>query len=106
MSLIQRIWKFCKVLVLVVWLVLLLLIGAKLANQNDSLVTVNLLAWVSPNVSLGLALAVAFAGGIGLGLLGFVPTLLALRLRIRRLSAKLAKAEQRPPLLPEARRAP
>lgn len=103
---IQRIWKFCKVLLLILWLVLLLLIGAKLASQNDSLVSVHLLAWTSPEVSLGLALAVAFAGGICLGLLGFVPTLLALRLRIRRLNSRLARAEKRPALLTESRGAP
>jgi uncharacterized integral membrane protein len=88
-GLIQRlIW-----LLLLVWSVGLVLIGAKFAQNNPIPIKVDLIIWTSPEISSGLALSLTLLFGLLLGVLMFAPVVLIHRARLRRLAARVAKFE-------------
>lgn len=86
-------FKWVIRLVAGLWLLALLLVGARLAEQNQQPVQVDLLLWQSPEVSLGLVICLALLAGVVLGLLAFMPSILMVRARLRRTQNKLGKAQ-------------
>lgn len=86
-------FKWVIRIVAALWLLALLLVGARLAEQNQQLVQVDLLLWQSPEVSLGLVICMALLTGVVFGLLAFAPSILMARARLRRTRNKLDKAQ-------------
>lgn len=85
-------------IVLFLWCVGLILLGAKFAQNNSSLVTVDLIFWTLPALSIGLVLSFTLLVGVLLGALMFVPIVLISKARIRRLRARLVRLESEPDL--------
>lgn len=61
--------KRIKTLLLILWLLLVAVLGAWILVDNGLLVSVSVFGFVFPDVSLGVVLCIALAGGL---LLGFV----------------------------------
>lgn len=85
--------KWSATLLLFAWLIVMLLLGARLSQLNPDLVTLQFLAWELPAMSLGMLVCVAFLVGVSMGLLAFAPSFLRVRWRVRRLRKQLAKAQ-------------
>lgn len=97
--------KWSATLLLFAWLLVMLLVGARLAQLNPELVTLQFLAWQLPEMSLGMLVCVAFLAGVSLGLLAFAPSFLRVRWSLRRARKQLAKAQadRGPQVLPAAK---
>jgi|GEM_PF-5897683 len=80
-------------LLLFIWCVCLVLVGAKFAQNNPAPLKVDLILWTAPEGSSGLVLSLALLGGVMLGIVMFAPVVLVHRARIRRLNALVAKLE-------------
>lgn len=85
-----------KWLLSLVCLLTMLLIGVKLAQQNQDLVQLNLLFWQVPEASTGEVFGVTLLLGIMLGILAALPSYLAQRFRIQALNRKIRKMETQP----------
>lgn len=77
-----------KGLLAIVWLVLLLLLGARLAQQNQELVDIRLLYWQLPEMTTGTVISLAFLVGVIGGLLAVLPGLILMKMRLRRLQSR------------------
>lgn len=93
---IKRIWQKIVFILLFVWCLLLILIGARFAQSNPELISLNLLLWQLPPLSSGLLLSLSLLAGVLLGGLMFLPLVWISRTRVRRLRAQLVKAQQNP----------
>lgn len=82
-------------LLLILWCLCLILVGAKFAQNNPTPLQVDLIVWVAPEVSSGLALSLTLLLGLALGALMFAPLLLLYRARIRRLKTQMVRLESR-----------
>ena len=89
-------------LLLVLWCLCLLLIGAKFAQNNPTLLKVDLILWTAPEVSSGLALSLTLLMGVLLGVLMFAPIAWLHRARAQRLRTLVAKLEAQPERRPLA----
>ncbi len=78
------------------WVLAMLIIGAKFAQQNQDLVQLKLLYWQLPERTSGLVFGCTLLLGVVLGMLAFVPGYMALKLRLKRLQKKHKKLEQTP----------
>ena len=96
---IKAIFGWLKWLLLALWVALLILVGAKLAQQNSELIQVDLLVWELPAASTGFVLLVTLLVGVALGLVAIMPGLLYLRFKLKRVNNRLRKAEQSSPSL-------
>lgn len=85
---IKNIVGWVKALLVMVWLVLLLLLGARLAQQNQEMVEIGLLYWQLPEMTTGTIMSLAFLIGIICGLLAVLPGLMLMKLKLRRLQAR------------------
>ncbi len=85
---IKNIIGWVKALLVVVWLLLLLLLGARLAQQNQDVVEISLLYWQLPAMTTGTIMSLAFLIGVIGTLLAVVPGLMLMKLRIRRLQSR------------------
>lgn len=92
----SKLSKWIKFGLLAVWLVVMILIGAKLAQQNQDVVQLKLLVWQVPEATSGMVFGATLLIGVLLGLLAFVPGFLALKLRMKGLQKKLHKMETLP----------
>lgn len=81
---------------MLVWLLAMLVFGAKFAQQNQDLVQLKLLFWELPEATSGLVFGITLLVGVALGMLAFVPGFWALKLRLKRLQKKHKKLEQAP----------
>lgn len=100
---IRSLFRRATWLLLMLWCLCLLLVGAKFAQNNSTLLQVDLIFWTAPEVPSGLALSLALLLGVLLGVLMFAPLALLQRARAQRLRALLVKLEanpQRRPLTP------
>jgi uncharacterized integral membrane protein len=95
---IKRIWQKVVFILLLIWCLLLILVGARFAQNNPELISLNLLAWQLPPLSAGLLLTLSLLLGVLLGALMFLPMLLIARGRVRRLRTQLEKVQQNPPV--------
>ena len=91
---IMRIWRKITLILLVLWCLLLVLIGARFAQNNPELITLDLILWQLPPLSSGLLVSISLLVGVVLGALMFVPLVIISRTRIRRLRSQLVKAQQ------------
>ncbi len=66
------------------WVVFLILVGAKLAHQNQQLLEVSVLAWRLPEVSVGVVITLSFLAGVAFCLLALLPGFYFLKLQLRR----------------------
>lgn len=89
----RSIIKWLKRLITLTWLLIVILVGAKIAQLNDGVVQVDLWYWQMPEASLGLVLCLALLVGVVLGLLAFLPALILARTQVHRLKAKTVKTE-------------
>lgn len=108
MNVIKRVFGWIKFILLFLWLVFLVLIGAKLAQLNPQLIQVDLLFWTTPEASVGVVLCVTLLIGVVSGVAAMLPSLVLLRTRLRRAQGKVAKAtkqkqEQEQRVVPVAR---
>lgn len=94
MNFFKRIFGLLKFILMFVWLLFILLIGAKLAQQNPQLMQVDLLVWTTPEASAGVTLSVTLLTGVLLGVLAMLPSLLILKARLRKTRGKVEKVEQ------------
>jgi putative membrane protein len=94
---IKRIWQKVVFILLFIWCLLLVLVGARFAQHNPELISLNLLFWQLPPLSSGLLLTLSLLCGVFLGALMFLPLVLIARTRVRRLRAQLIKVQQKPP---------
>lgn len=83
-------------LLLFLWCVGLILIGAKFAQNNPAPLKVDLIFWTAPESSSGLVLSLALLLGVLLGILMFAPVVILQRARERRLRALVMKLESKP----------
>lgn len=95
---IKRIWQKMVFILLFIWCLLLVLVGARFAQNNPELISLNLLFWQLPPLSSGLLLTLSLLCGVLLGALMFLPLVLIARTRVRRLRAQLIKVQQSPPV--------
>lgn len=94
MNVIKRIFGWLKFLLLFVWLLFLVLIGAKLAQLNPQLVQVDLLFWTTPQASVGVILCIALLLGVVLGVAAMLPSLLLLKAKLHRAQGNIVKAKK------------
>lgn len=85
---IKNLVGWVKGLLAMIWLVLLLLLGARLAQQNQEMVDVNLLYWQLPEMTTGTIISLVFLMGIIGGLLAVLPGLILMKLKLRRLQSR------------------
>ena len=85
---IKNFFGWVKGLLVLVWLVLLLLLGARLAQQNQELVEISLLYWQLPELTTGTIISLAFLVGVIGALLAVLPGLILMKLRLRRLQSR------------------
>ena len=71
------------------WLLAMLLVGGKLAQQNQDLVQLKLLAWTLPEATAGVVFGATLLMGVVLGLLAFAPGFYWLKAKLRRTEKKL-----------------
>lgn len=88
-----RIWRKFALVLLVIWCVLLVMVGAKFAQNNPELITLDLILWQLPPLSSGLLVSITLLAGVFLGALMFFPLVVISRTRIRRLRSQLMKAQ-------------
>lgn len=81
----KRLLKFIKAIVLFVWLVLLLLIGARFTQLNSQPLSVDLIIWQTPAVSSGLMICLVFAIGLVVGVLAVAPLMMWNSRRVKKL---------------------
>lgn len=94
----KRIWQKIVVILLFVWCLLLVLVGARFAQNNPELISLDLLLWELPPLSSGLLLSLALLLGVLLGGLMFLPLVLIGRARVRRLRTQLIRVQQSSPV--------
>lgn len=94
----KRIWQKIVMILLFIWCLLLILIGARFAQNNPELISLNLLLWELPPLSSGLLLSISLLAGVLLGGLMFLPLVLIGRSHVRRLRTQLIKAQRNPPV--------
>lgn len=85
---IKNIFGWLKGLLAMIWLLLLLLLGARLAQQNQDLVDISLLYWQLPEMTTGTVISLAFLLGVIGGLLAVLPGLMLIKLKLRRLQSR------------------
>lgn len=90
---IKQLWRKFTLVLLFIWCVVLVLIGARFAQNNPDLISLDLILWQLPPLSSGLLLTISLLMGVLLGALMFVPVLLVAWTRVRRLRAQLQKAQ-------------
>lgn len=95
MNFIKSIWGLLKFILLFVWLVFLILLGAKLAQQNPQTLQVDLLFWTTPEASVGVTLCVTLLVGILLGVIAMLPSFLLLKARLHKAQGKVAKERKK-----------
>lgn len=66
------------------WVIFMILVGAKLAHQNQQLLEISVLAWKLPEVSVGVVITLSFLAGVAFSLLALLPGFYFLRLKLRR----------------------
>lgn len=93
---IKRIWRKLAFMLLLLWCLTLILVGARFAQNNPEMISLNLLVWQLPPLSTGLLIALSLLLGVLLGALMFLPFVLLARARVRRLRAQLIKAQESP----------
>ncbi len=91
---IKTIFSWIKWLLIAAWLVIVVLVGAKLAQQNGQLLEVELLVWRLPEASAGFILAATLLVGVTAGVLALLPSLILFKLRLRRAQGRLRKLDQ------------
>ncbi|MCR6653784.1 MAG: LapA family protein [Cellvibrionaceae bacterium] len=93
---IKQLWRKFTLVILFVWCVVLILIGARFAQNNPDLISLDLILWQLPPLSSGLLLTISLLFGVLLGAVMFLPVLLVMRARVRRLRTELLKLQQSP----------
>lgn len=93
---IRQLWRKFTLVILFIWCVVLILIGARFAQNNPDLISLDLLLWQLPPLSSGLLLTISLLLGVLLGAVMFLPVLLVMRARVRRLRAQLLKHQAHP----------
>lgn len=94
MNIIKRVFGWLKFLLLFVWLLFLVLIGAKLAQLNPQLIQLDLLFWTTPEASVGVVLCVTLLLGVILGVAAMLPSLLMLKTKLRRARGNIVKVKK------------
>lgn len=94
MNVLVRVYGWLKFVLMLLWLLFLLLVGAKLAQHNPQLVQLDLIFWVAPEVSLGVLLSVILLFGVVLGVAAMLPSLILARARVRRMRGAQVKARK------------
>lgn len=93
---IKQLWRKFTLVILFVWCVVLILIGARFAQNNPDLISLDLILWQLPPLSSGLLLTISLLLGVLLGAVMFLPVLLLMRARVRKLRTQLLKLQQPP----------
>lgn len=93
MKLIKKLFGYMKVLLLVVWLLTMLIVGAMLFRQNQQLVPVQLFAWRFDQIATGVVISASLLVGVLLGFAAVLPAWWYEKLRSRRLSKRLKNAQ-------------
>lgn len=91
---IKQIWRKFTLILLFIWCLVLILVGARFAQNNADLISLDLILWQLPPLSSGLLLTISLLLGVLLGALMFLPVILVARSRVRRLRAQLLKVQQ------------
>lgn len=91
---INRLIKRIGWLLLVIWCIGLVLLGARFAQSNPGLIELDLIFWRVPPLSVGLLFSVCLLIGILLGSLMFLPVVLIAKSRVGRLRRQLIKVQQ------------
>lgn len=94
MNVIIRVFGWLKFILLFVWLLFLILIGAKVAQLNPQLVQLDLLFWTTPEASLGVLLCVSLLVGVVLGVVAMAPSVIVLKAKLHRAQGKVVKAQK------------
>ncbi len=84
----KRLFGVCRRVLVWLWVILLILVGAKLAHQNQQLLEVSVLAWQLPEVSVGVVITLSFLAGVAFSLLALLPGFYFLKLKLRRANSK------------------
>ncbi|MBC6907463.1 DUF1049 domain-containing protein [Saccharophagus sp. K07] len=79
---------------LVIWCLGLVLLGARFAQNNPGLIELDLIFWQVPPLSVGLLFSICLLLGVLVGSLMFLPMFLLAKNRVRRLQAELHKIQQ------------
>lgn len=93
---IKQLWRKVTLILLFIWCVVLVLIGARFAQSNPDLISLDLIFWQLPPLSSGLLLASSLLLGVLLGAVMLLPVIWVTRARARRLRAQLVKLQQHP----------
>lgn len=93
---IKQLWRKFTLVILFVWCVVLILIGARFAQNNPDLISLDLILWQLPPLSSGLLLTISLLLGVLLGAVMFLPVLLLMRARVRKLRTQVLKLQQPP----------
>lgn len=93
---IKQLWRKFTLVILFVWCVVLVLIGARFAQNNPDLISLDLILWQLPPLSSGLLLTISLLLGVLLGAVMFLPVLLLMRARVRKLRTQVLKLQQPP----------
>ncbi len=96
--------RWIKGLALLLWLVVMLLVGFKLASQNQAMVEFTLLFWQLPKLSAGVLFGLSLLVGVLLGILACMPGLFVMRRKLRVANKLIRQHEEAPrnAILPKA----
>lgn len=94
MNVLVRVYGWLKLILTLVWLVFLVLLGAKLAQQNPQLMRVDLILWNTPEVSVGVILCITLLLGVVLGIAAMLPSLLLTKAKLHRAQGNVVKARK------------
>lgn len=86
--------KWMVRLLWLIWMLVMLLLGIKIALDNTESVQLQLFYWQAPEVSLGLTVCLALLVGVIIGWIASTGPYLLARQRARRLQKRLAQSEQ------------
>lgn len=84
----KKLWKWLYRCLLVIWLLVVFLVGAKLAQNNAQPVNVDLVFWQFPEVTSGVLMCVSFFLGVTLGVFAIAPVVILVKARLKRLQNK------------------
>lgn len=94
MNVLVRVYGWLKFVLMFLWLLFLLLVGAKIAQQNPQLVQLDVVFWVTPEISLGFLVSVILLLGVVLGIAAMLPSWMLARARVRRMRGDKLKARK------------
>jgi len=90
---IKRLLKRIGWVLLVVWCIGLVLLGARFAQHNPEAIELDLIFWQVPPLSAGLLFSLCLLLGVLIGSLMFLPMLILAKTRVRRLRIELNKLQ-------------